>query len=58
MIDALDNSIKNSIKTVKIDSDALQKLVYRNSELITQLDVKLNAIENGRREAAAGEGAT
>ena len=57
LIDALDNSIKKSIKTVKIDSDALQELVYRNSELITQLDVKLNALKNGRREAAAGEGA-
>ena len=41
LIGALDNSIKKSIKTVKIDSDALQALVYRNSELITQLDVKL-----------------
>ena len=57
LIDALDNSIKKSIKTVKIDTDALPELVYRNSELITQLDVKLNARENGRREAAAGEGA-
>ena len=58
MIQILNSNISEKLQNLQADAETIQELVYRNSELITQLDVKLNALENGRREAAVDEGAT
>ena len=58
MIKILNSNISEKLQNLQPDAETTQELVYRNSELITQLDVKLNTLANGRQEAAAGEGAT
>lgn len=48
MIKTLENSTENLFKNAKTDAESIQKLVYRNSELISQVDNRLNALKNGR----------
>ena len=58
MIQILNSNSSEKLQNLQADAETTQELVYRNSKLITQLDVKLNTLANGRQEAAAGEGAT
>ena len=58
MIQILNSNISEKLQNLQADAETTQELVYRNSELIIQPDVKLNAFENGRQEATASEGAT
>lgn len=48
MIRILEESINEKLKTLQINTK--QDLSVRNTELIAQLDARLNALENGQRE--------
>ena len=52
MNDVLELTVNQKLKNIQIDHKSTQLLVLRNSELISQLDVRLHTLKNEHRETA------
>lgn len=55
LVQGLEVTIQDMFKTLSIDLKTLQDLVIRNSKAISDLDTRLNAIENERAQRSASE---
>ncbi|XP_024938315.1 uncharacterized protein LOC112493984 [Cephus cinctus] len=54
MIRALDSTVKDALNRLEADIKTAQDLTIRNSEIISQLDARLNALENGWKKVSDG----
>ena len=52
IIGVLELTVKQKLKNIQIDYESTQLLVLLNSELISQLDVRLHKLKNEHRETA------